>query len=147
MQITADSHLDHDLTPAHIEFIRSKFGDRTEFFLETIELSADLPSLPCGLHGPATGCDPVPEEEVFYAVRGDRQGPSRLCARPPLQVRTMTVIGGLHQGKCILFTAYGGPSAPWEIWDEKLDAAGMEEIRKTSRAFWKEHALTKPGSF
>lgn len=137
MDITPASHLDHHLTPAHLAFIREKFGDRTAFFLETIELPADLPSLPCNLHGPATGGAAVPEGEVHYAVRGDRKGPSRLCRRPPVTVRTMTVIGGVHEGACILFTAYGGPCAPREPWDETLDEAGREK----AKAFWAEHAL------
>lgn len=137
MDITPASHLDHNLTPAHVEFVRTKFGDRTAFFLETIELPADLPSLPCDLHGPATGSESVPEDEVHYAVRGTRKGASRLCTREPVLVRTMTVIGGVHEGACILFTAYGGPAAPREPWDETLNDAG----REASKAFWAEHAL------
>lgn len=137
MDITPASHLDHNLTPDHLAFIREKFGDREAFFLETVDLPDGLPSLPCNLHGPTTGGEPVHEEEVHYAVRGDRKGASRLCRRPPVTVRTMTVIGGVHEGACILFTAYGGPCAPREPWDETLDEAG----REVSKAFWAEHAL------
>ena len=137
MDITSDSHLDHALTPQHIDLIRQRFGDRTEFFIETVELPADLPALPCNLHGPATGEAAVTEVEAFYAIRGSRKGPSRLCQRPPVFVRTLTVIGGPHEGRCILFTAYGGPCAPREPWDETLDSTG----RVQSVEFWSQHAL------
>jgi len=139
MDITAASHLDHNLSPAHVAFIRERFGDRTAFFLETVELPEGLPAVPCNLHGPATGSDPVLEAEVFYEVRGARKGPSRMCARPPIQVRTLTVIGGPHEGRCILFTAYGGPCAPREPWDETLDSTGYGEAVD----FWGRHALGK----
>ncbi len=137
MDITPASHLDHNLTSDHLAFIREKFGDRSAFFLETIELPDNLSSLPCNLHGPATGGAAVPEDEVHYAVRGDRKGPSRLCRREPVTVRTMTVIGGVHEGACILFTAYGGPCAPREPWDETLSPEGRAE----AQSFWAEHAL------
>lgn len=137
MDITTDSHLDHHLSPAHVAFIRERFGDRTAFFLETIELPPELPALPCELHGPATGEDPVPEAEVTYAVRGTRKGPSRLCKRAPVLVRTLTVIGGPHEGKCILYTAYGGPCAPREPWDETLESTARGEAVD----FWALHAL------
>lgn len=137
MDITPDSHLDHDLTPAHVAFIRARFGDRTAFFIESVELPPELTALPCNLHGPATGGAPVPEAEVSYAVRGSRKGPSRFCAQAPVLVRSMTVIGGPHEGRCILFTAYGGPCAPKEPWDETLDDAGRAEATR----FWSQHAL------
>lgn len=137
MDITPDSHLDHNLSPAHAALIRERFGDRTEFFIETLELPPELPSLSCNLHGPATGGAAVDEAEVHYDIRGTRKGPSRLCNRSPVLVRTMTVIGGPHEGKCILYTAYGGPSCPREPWDETLDSTGRVEAVE----FWSRHAL------
>ena len=71
-------------------------------------------------------------------VRGTRKGPSSVCDRAPRLSRLVTVIGGLHKGECILFTAYGGPAAPREPWDESLSA----EERGASEAFWAEHALS-----
>lgn len=137
MQITKDSHLDHNLTAAHVALIKERFGDREAFFIETVELPQELDPLPCQLHGPAVGEAPVPETEVFYEVRGNRPGPSRMVKREPVLVRTMTVIGGPHEGQCILFTAYGGPCAPREPWDESLDDDG----RREATSFWAEHAL------
>lgn len=135
MRITADSHTDHALTPAHLSWLLVRFGDREAFFLETVELPADLAGLPCGLHGPLVGDEPVIGRPM---VRGARKGPSSVCDRAPRLSRLVTVIGGLHNGDCILFTAYGGPAAPREPWDESLSA----EDRVASEAFWAEHALS-----
>jgi len=143
MLITADSHTDHHLTPAHLAFVIERFGDRAAFFIETVELPAHLPSLPCELHGPAVGEPPIADGEVFFARRGDRPGDSRMIVREPGASRLLTVIGGEHKGECILFTAFGGPSACREPWDPSLDDAGRLE----SEAFWSEHALgAQPGA-
>ena len=141
MQITSDSHADHALSQSHLDFILATFGDRQAFFLETVDLPAELPSLPCSLHGPVMGDAGVPEREVTYLVRGARPGPSRTCDRPLRDVRTMTVIGGLDDaGKMILYTAYGGPSAPREPWDPGLTTSDQysESLR-----FWSQHALSR----
>lgn len=128
------SHLDHDLTPAHVAWLTSHFADRTGFFLETVELPAELPPLTCALHGPLVGDAPVPESEVSYRRRGDRPGASRLCARPPRPTRLLTVIAG-PEGE----DPFGGPAAPREPFDLSL---GGGEVLEASRAFWSEHALS-----
>lgn len=137
MHLSPLSHIDHT-TPAHQAFILERFGDRTAFFIETVELPPNLPGLACDLHGPQTGEPPVSEAEVVYQPRGTRAWSSRTCQRPALTVRMMTVIGGVHEGECILFTAYGGPCAPKELQDPTLRA----EDREASVAFWAEHALS-----
>jgi len=139
MKITSDSHMDHSLTQSHIDFIKAKYASVESFKLETIELSPELSSLPCGLHGPLMGDDPIPEREITYKVRGSRDGESRMCKRGVRKVRTMTVIMGPYEGECILYTAFGGPSAPREPFDPGLDDKGREESRK----FWSEHALSE----
>lgn len=139
MDITPDSHADHSLTAKHLAFILARFGDREAFFLETVTLPEELAPLPCGLHGPLVGDEPVPEAEVSYVTRGGRPGASRVCDRPTRMTRTMTVIGGPHEGKVILYTAFGGPPAPREPFDPGLDDAG----RVASQAFWAEHALSQ----
>lgn len=142
MKIAADSHLDHGLSPAHVAWLVERFADRQAFFIESVELPAQLSSLTCGLHGPATGGEPVPESECHRAVRGERKGPSRLCKREPKPTRVVTVIAGPDGDEpCVLYTAYGGPQAPREPWDESLDDAGRAE----SEAFWAEHALSAEG--
>jgi len=137
MKITKDSHVDHNLTTEHLEFIKERFGHIEEFFIETVEVPLHLPPLPCGLFGPFMGDEPVEESEVSYVRRGDRPGDSRVVQRAQRMVRKMTVIGGPHEGAIIMFTAYGGPCAPREPWDESLSP----EEREESVAFWKDHAL------
>jgi len=137
MKITKDSHVDHNLTDSHLRFIEARFGHVEEFFIETVEVPLLLPPLPCGLYGPFMGDEPVEESDVSYVRRGDRSGDSRIVARPQRMVRQMTVIGGPHEGDIIMFTAYGGPCAPREPWDESLS----DEEREESVSFWKDHAL------
>lgn len=139
MDITADSHVDHGLTPEHLAWLRSRLPDRAACFIETVELPDHLESLQCGLHGPRVGDAPVPEAEVHYEVRGRRVGPSRCCSRSPRPSRLLTVIAGPHGGRtCVLYTAYGGPQAPCEPWEPGLS----DEVRAESEAFWSEHALS-----
>ncbi len=140
MKLAADSHVDHHLNDQHIAWLLERYSDRTAFFAETVALPPELPALPCGLHGPAMGDVPVPDAECRQVARGARGGPSRLCSRAPRDVRTITVIGGPHDGEpCVLYTAYGGPLAPREPWDPTLDDAGRAE----SVAFWAQHALSE----
>lgn len=55
MQITKESHLDHGLSEAVVNYLLSYFADRREFFIATVELPADLGTVPCGIVGPAVG--------------------------------------------------------------------------------------------
>lgn len=123
MKITSDSHLDHDLTPAHLAFLRERFGDREGFSLETIELPTHLESLTSALYGPSVGDPAVPEESVVYVRRNDRNGKSRMIDAPLRPTRLMTVIIGPENGETILYTAFGGPSAPREPFDPDLRKA------------------------
>jgi hypothetical protein len=66
------SHTDHHLSLEHKMWLLSQFSDVTEFFIKTIEMPAELPDLPCGLHGPAMGDPPVPESEVRHEARNGR---------------------------------------------------------------------------
>jgi hypothetical protein len=139
MKISAVSHLDHGLTDAHVAWIATIFADRSSFFIETIELPDDLSPLRCALHGPLVGESPIQESEVRYVRRGDRAGESRVCDRPFLETRLVSVIAGPHgDDPCVLFTAFGGPAAPREPWDPSLDASERERSEK----FWARHALS-----
>ena len=133
-----DSHDDHGLTEAQLRYILDRFADRSAFFIETIELPADLGTVPCGLHGPIMGDAPIAEAEISYAARGDRTWPSRLVDRAARQTRQVTVIAGPHEEHaCTLYTAFGGPLAPQEPGDP-----GCKDPT-ASAAFWREHALAK----
>jgi hypothetical protein len=148
MIVTSASHLDHALTPAVVAYITARFAGRDAFFIETITLpythnGEALPEVPCGLHGPLMGDAPIPESECTYQVRGERPGPSRMTARPVRTVRTLTVIAGPHEGEpCVLYTAFGGPSAPREPFDAALQGPDASEAKAASVAFWGEHALS-----
>lgn len=140
MKITKDSHVDHALTEAHLAFILERFGARDDgFFIETIELPANLPPLPCGLHGPLMGDAQIGDEECTLEVRANRVGLSRVCTRAPRWVRKLTVIVGPHEGETILYTAFGGPAAPREPFDPSLQGDALTE----SRLFWSQHALSR----
>jgi hypothetical protein len=138
MKLHDESHVDHGLTPSQIDWLLERYADRDAFFIDTVELPAELGTVPCGLHGPIMGDDPVSEDEVVHETRGDREWTSRLCDREARGVRQVSVIAGPHEEEaCILYTAFGGPVAPQEPSDpgnRDLDAA---------TAFWADHALTR----
>jgi hypothetical protein len=140
MQITDASHLDHGLSKAQVDHIRTLFADRDAFFIESFELPENLGTVPCGLYGPEMGDDPVPESEVSYEVRGKRSCASRLVNRDTRPTRIVTVIAGPHEDlACVLYTAFGGPLTPKEPGDLTLEIEKIQE----SRDFWTKHALAR----
>lgn len=149
MQRHNDSHLDHALTIAQVDYLLERFADRDAFFIETIELPENLGTVPCALYGPTMGDVPIELGTLYitYERRGDRSYASRLISLPPRPTRMVTVIAGPHEGiPCVLFTAFGGPLAPREPGDPTLHA--MAEPEKTaelekSEAFWAVHALSR----
>lgn len=142
MFISKQSHVDHNLSGEVIAFILEQFGDREAFFIETVEIPDEIPSLSCGLYGPIMGDPEIIDDHlcytVFYEQRGDRAGKSRMIDLPAQKSRLLTVIGGPDDdGVCVLYTAFGGPAAPREPWDESLS----DDERAESEAFWSVHAL------
>lgn len=108
LAVVSDSHTDH-LTREQLDWIVERFAGRDSFFIESVEMPTYLGTLRCGLHGPAMGDEPIPESEVRYEVRGDRDGASRICDRAPRPTRIVTVIAGPHDGQpCVLYTAFAG---------------------------------------
>ena len=95
-----DSHVDHGLTEAQLRYLLDRFADREAFFLETIELPADLGTVPCSLYGPTMGDPPVSDAEVTRAPRGVRTWSSRLVERAARPTRLCTVIAGPHEETC-----------------------------------------------
>lgn len=162
-----ESHLDHGLSGAQVDYIMERFADRQSFFIETLTLPRELGTIPCGLYGPEMGDSPIGDSEVTYEPRGSRAWNSRLIDLPTRQQHQVTVIAGPHEepcwhcdgsggigewkaripcgtcdhGKvkhaCILYTAFGGPLAPQEPGDP-----GCKDP-EASAAFWREHALSK----
>ena len=74
-----DSHLDHSLTEAQVEFVLGLSAKEGELTIQTVELPEELGTVPCGLFGPCMGDAPVSDSEVTMEVRGNRKGRS---ARP-----------------------------------------------------------------
>jgi hypothetical protein len=141
LAITADSHLDHGLTVAHLRHVLAHFHDRTSFFLLTLELPPELPKLLCGLYGPLMGDPPILDAEATLEPRPGRAWPSRLVDRPLRPSRLLTVVAGPHEDiPCLLYTAYAGPEAPREPGDTTLSP----EARQRAQEFWATHALSNP---
>jgi len=138
MKKHAESHFDHGLTEAQVNFLMDRFADRQAFFIETVELPEALGTVPCGLFGPAMGDAAIGDADVVYGKRGARAWDSRLVDRAPRQVRTVTIIAGPHDDEpCIVYTAFGGPLAPQEPGDP-----GCKDVEASTR-FWSEHALAR----
>jgi hypothetical protein len=141
MKITDASHTDHGLTNDHLAFITSRFQHHEGALCVTLEMPAELPDLTCGLYGPSMGDGVIQSHQVQMAHRGERPYKSRLVAMPPRPTRLLTVIGGTHDGECILFTAFGGPATPREPGDPSITTP---QGRADSDCFWGDHALSDP---
>lgn len=139
MIITDDSHLDHGLTEEQVAYIMERFGEREGFFIESFTLPDGLGTVQSALYGPIAGDPPIPEADVFYKVRGGRQGESRMVDAPPREQRKVTLIAGPHEGQTILYTAYGGPLAPREPFDVLKEP---DDVQRESNEFWSQHALS-----
>jgi hypothetical protein len=154
--VLAQSHLDHGLTPQQIAFVldavRSTIQETSAYeaargpltdpnLRSTVDLPADLGTVPSGIYGPVVGDPPVEEEEVFYAKRGDRQGDSRLVDKPHRLTDKVTIIAGPHGDfRWALYTMFGGPLAPKE--PATLSENDSAEEQEESREFWDVHALS-----
>jgi hypothetical protein len=137
MKLISESHVDHGLSEPQLGWLLHRFADRDGFFIESVELPTDLGMVPCGLHGPIMGDEPISDADVRFEHRGDREWTSRLCDRPVRQVRIVSVIAGPHgDDACVLYTAFGGPVAPQEQGDPACkDVPASEQ-------FWATHALS-----
>lgn len=134
--VHAESHVDHGIGAAQLDWLKERFRDKDGFFIETVELPEALGTVPCGLYGPLVGDKPI-TEDVYEAKRGQREWTSRLIGYPTRPTRKVTVIAGPHDGlPCVLFTAFGGPLAPQEPGDP-----GCKDV-EASKRFWSEHALS-----
>lgn len=139
MKLHAESHVDH--VPSEVsEHVLVRFADRDGFFVETVELPANMPEVYCALYGPACGDPAVPEDDAVYAKRWPREWTSRVIGRPLRRTRKLTVVAGPYKGEpCVLFTVYGGPKAPRELNDPSLK--NQTEIEESAE-FWSQHALS-----
>lgn len=102
-----DSHIDHGLTEAQLQYLFDRFANRASLFVETITLPRDLGTVPCDLYGPIVGDPSIREDDVTYATRGTRAWTSRLIDLPPRQQHEVTVIAGPHEETCSLCKGSG----------------------------------------
>lgn len=141
--ITSESHVDHGMSIEQLCFALGRltdevdldFAPHTATRVVAVELPDHLGTLTCALYGPVMGDPPV--TAAFMRQRPGRSGESRMIDAPLRDTRTATIIVGPHNGRLVLYTAFGGPVAPREPWDPSLTAEGKAE----SEAFWREHAL------
>jgi hypothetical protein len=136
-------HSDHGITPDQMSFV---FGFLSElnpggFFIKQVAIPENLGSVPCGIHGPAMGDEPVAENEVTHKVRFSAEDPrtwsSRMVDRPFRPVDYVQVIGIQGEdGRFTLFTVYGGPLAPQNPADPTCQDV------PASTKFWSDHALS-----
>ena len=96
--IPSVSHLDHGFGPVDLRLKHAlKLYSRKEgFFIDTQALPVDLEPLTCELYGPYMGDPPVPEDVVFYKIRGNHKGATRCISKPGRDTMLMTVIAGPH---------------------------------------------------
>lgn len=137
-----DSHLDHGVNDRILAWVATLDVPADSVSVSTFELADNLPDLESGLYGPAAGDSAVKERHARYRVRKDRNGKSRVLPGCPMRpTRLLTVVTGPHDGlRGVLFTCYGGPAAPRELFDIELDDPAYIE----AAAFWGEHALSAP---
>jgi len=140
-------HKDHGISDAQFDHIfqaiSAKRRARSRFLLVKVTIPAELGSVPCGLHGPAMGDDPISDSEVEYLVRGNDDDPrtwaDRMCSRPTRPVNYVQAIGMVSKAgdACTLFTVYGGPLSPQNPDDPNNNDP------QAAREFWAQHALSK----
>ena len=137
-------HSDHGITPDQMSHIQATLSPDNGFFIARVEIPAELGTVPCGIHGPAMGDEPVPESEVTYETRFSAEDPrtwkSRLVGRPFRPVDYVQVIGTREGTKFTLYTVYGGPLAPQNPDDP---TCAEPEV---AREFWSAHALSRGGA-
>lgn len=142
IKIVADSHLDHNipedlLREALAAVERECKADLGRgVVVHTVRVSRDVS---CQLIGPVMGRKPVREALVHYTKRGERSYYSRCIVLRPSKTRDVTVIVGPHEDHTtVLYTVFGGPPTPKEPEDPTISTP---EERRTSEAFWSQHAL------
>lgn len=129
------SHVDHNLSEDQLAWVLSQKAPAGVVTVQTLTMPIELGTVPCDLYGPTMGDDAVPEDTVFYRIRGRRSGPSRMVLGQARQTRMVTIISGPEEADgCVLYTAFGGPEAPRETF---------EDPSTKSVDFWATHALAE----
>jgi hypothetical protein len=126
---TGPSHIHRGVTPVLLtEVLSSVSSDGREYIAVAIAFRRKI-----GL----SMCVPtVAGDEIVYAVRENRRGHSRFVKGKrgiPTRFLTVALVWDPRRNGYVLLTAYIGPKAEPEPWDERATSA--------SRKFWLGHAL------
>jgi hypothetical protein len=148
IKVAKDSHF-HDVDAGLMLWLMGEATKHIQSMEEppqVVVFTMDLPdgmTLPCGLYGPTMGDEPVAEDQVYYRHRGFRTWKSRIRENAlPREVGQATIIAGPHEGKrWVLYTVYGGSSAPREPGDTR--GRSIKDLAE-GEAFWSTHALVDP---
>lgn len=134
-------HADHGIKPEQMDWIKAQIAasNPKTFFIQEIQIPAELGTVRNAMYGPAAGDPPVPESQVSYRPRGDRPWSDRVVSWPTRPVNYVQAIGMPDQNdpnKIVLFTVYGGPLAP-----QNPDDPSCRDV-PAARNFWSQHALS-----
>lgn len=136
------SHLDHGLTPAHVEWllaVAEPDANDAGITVATIGVPDVLSALEHRLYGPMECDGAIAESEARYIVRPGRSHASRVVDRPARATRRLTFVAGPHGDlPFVLYTAYGGSAAPREPGDRTIMTF---DALAEARLFWSTHAL------
>lgn len=138
-------HADHGISEGQMACIQellvehalwNKRDNPEGFFIVEIRLPIARGVVPCALHGPACGDDPVHEDLVHYSNRGlDREWEDRMINRVSRSCSYVQVIGVREGNSFQVYTVYGGPLAPQHPDDP------TNQDPDSARRFWAVHAL------
>jgi hypothetical protein len=132
-------HADHGLSDRELAIVIEVARQAAKgLFIKVIKIQHET-HLKSTLMGPSVGDEPIEDEHplVYYSVRGNRPGASKMINEVGRKATHLVVIG---VGGEAVFTAYGtenGVVAPREPWDASLS----DGEREVSQAFWAVHAL------
>ena len=136
-------HDDHFLNQEQKDYVHRQVQannpqDGAVFTYEIVLPERLCSGLVTAMYGTEEGDNPIMENEVFYAKRGDREWQDRMINKPMRPTNRVQAIGVVieEENKILYFTIYGGAYAPQNPADPKnRDPEG-------AKAFWKTHALS-----
>ena len=133
-------HKDHGITLNQLAHVKGELSEAADgFFIKHVPIPEALGPVDNALYGPASGDEPVGEDAVTYAKRGDRPYTDRIIDKGFRPVDYVQAIGTRDGNAFTIFTIFGGPLAPQHPEDPQNNDV------EASRKFWNEHALASGG--
>ena len=136
-------HDDHFLNQEQKDYVHRQVQannpqDGAVFTYEIVLPERLCEGLETALYGEGEGDEPITEDMVFYAKRGDREWEDRMIKRPMRPTNRVQAIGVVieKENKILYFTIYGGAYAPQNPADpSNRDVEGAKK-------HWAVHALS-----